>query len=76
VNPGAAHEGRRGMTEVAVQGRRNVVRIDLRVHADRRRAVMTGSAIVDDAGMVERCRDEAAGIVTDAAILIGRKMIA
>jgi hypothetical protein len=67
VNPGAADEGRRGMTEVAIQGGVNVVRI----HADRRHTIMTGSTIVHDAGMVKGCGNEASGIVTDAAVLIG-----
>lgn len=43
-------------------------------HARRRIAVMAGRAIVDDAGMIEGCRDEAARVMADTAILIGHDM--
>lgn len=75
VDPGAANEGRRGMTGVAIQGGRQVGGIGLGIHSDRRRAVVAGNAIVDDAGMVEGCRDESVGVMADAAILIGRNMV-
>lgn len=57
------------MTEGAIEGGRHVIRR----HAGCRDA-MAGSAIVHDAGMIERCRDEAAGVVTHTAILIGRNV--
>ena len=71
VNPRAAGECRRRMTEMAIQRGTDVVVI----HTDRRRAVVTRSAIVHDAGMVECRGDEAGRIVTDAAVLIGGDMI-
>ena len=36
---------------------------------------MAGSAIVHDAGVIERCRDERTGVMADTTILIGRNMI-
>ena len=71
VKPRATNEGSSGMTDVAIQGRRNVVGM----HANCRRTVVTRSAIVDDAGMVKTRGDEAASIVANAAILTGSQMI-
>ncbi len=71
VEPRTANEGCRGMTDVAIQRRPNVVGM----HAYCGRAVVTRSAIVNDAGMVEGRGDEVASIVTNAAILAGGQMI-
>lgn len=71
VKPRATKESSSGMTDVTIQGRRNVVGM----HANCRRTVVTRSAIVDDAGMVKTCGDEAASIVANAAILTGCQMI-
>ncbi len=71
MNPAATNKSCRGMTRMAVQGGADMVTI----HADCSRTIMAGGAIVHDAGMVECCGDEVAGIVTDAAILIGGQMI-
>ena len=43
-------------------------------HAFRRITVMTGSAIVDDAGMIKRRRYEATGGMANTTILVGRDM--
>ena len=67
VNPRAAGEGRRGMTEVAIQGGADVVG----VHASCGRTIVTRSAIIHDAGMDKGRGYEGIRIVTDAAILIG-----
>ena len=74
VNPGTADKGRGGMAEVAIQAGRDVRRHCIR-HAGGRVAVVTGSTIIDDAGMVEVCRDKAGRGMTDSAILVGRNVI-
>lgn len=71
VKPRATKKSSSGMTDVTIQGRRNVVGM----HANCRRTVVTRNAIVDDAGMVKTCGDEAASIVANAAILTGCQMI-
>jgi len=75
VKPDAAHEGCRGMTEVAIQGGRNMRGIDRGIFADRRSTVVTRLAIVDDARMVKARRDKVTSVMTDAAILAGLQMI-
>ena len=71
MKPRAADEGCGGMTAAAIQGRRNVVNM----HTYCRRTVVTRSAIIDDAGVIKTRGDEAASIVTNAAILTGSQMI-
>ena len=44
-------------------------------HACRRITIVAGSTIIDDAGMIEGCRHEATGGMTDTAILIGVDMV-
>ena len=73
VRPATASEGCGGMTGGTVQTGRNMRRHGIH-HACRRIAVMAGRAIVDDAGMIEGCRDEAARVMADTTILIGRDM--
>ena len=67
VKPRATDEGSRGMTGVAIQWRRYVVGM----HTNCRRSVVTRSAIVDNAGMVETRGDKCASIVANAAVLAG-----
>ena len=43
-------------------------------HACRRISIVAGSTIVDDASMIEGCRDEAARVMAYTAILVGRDM--
>lgn len=73
VRPATASEGCGSMTGGTVQAGRNMRRHGIH-HARRRIAVMAGRAIVDDAGMIEGCRDEAARVMADTAILIGHDM--
>jgi len=61
------------MTEVAIQSGRDVGRVGLGIHANRRTTIMAGHTIVHDAGMVEHCASEGereASSMTDAAILV------
>lgn len=74
VRPAAADESSGRMTGGAVQAGRNVRGYGIH-HADCRIAIMTRDAIVDDAGMIEGCRNEGTGIMADTTILIGRHMI-
>lgn len=71
VNPDAVRESRRGMAEVAIQSGCDMRRVRLGGHTDRGRPVMTGRAVVHDAGMVEAGRNEVPGVVADPAILTG-----
>ncbi len=70
VKPRATKESSSGMTDVTIQGRRNVVGM----HANCRRTVVTRSAIVDDVGVIESHRDETLGIMTHTTIQIGRRV--
>ena len=36
---------------------------------------MTGSAIIHDAGVIERCREKETSVMTDTTILIRQNMI-
>ncbi len=74
VGPAAAGEGRCGMTGGTVETGRNMGRHGIH-HTRRRITIVAGSTIVDDAGMIEACRHEAAGSMTDTAILVGVDMI-
>ena len=65
VIPCAASESCGGMTEGAIQVRRNVVGI----HTGRGNT-MAGRAIAHDTGMIESRRDETLRIMTDTTILI------
>ena len=66
----------RGMAHRAVLTGRNVRRIDLGVFACGIRTVMTGSAVGDDAIVVEhRRREGPAGYVADSTVFAGRNMI-
>ena len=61
------------MTEVAIQGGRDVGRVGLGIHANRRTAIMAGHTIVHDAGMIEYSAFEAkrgTSGMTDATILV------
>ena len=70
MHPGAANEGRRRVTEMAVHRRRQV-----RVMLTRRcSAVMTGRAIIDDTGVIEYRTDKARRVVADTAVLVGGHM--
>jgi len=73
VRPGAANEGRRGMTGRTVQVSRNVRRYSIH-HALCRSAVMARGAIIRDAGVIESRRFEEARVVADTAILGSRNM--
>ena len=66
VRPGTADEGRRGVAEMTIQRGRDMGA----VFAGRSHPV-TGRAVVDDPGMIEPCANEAAGRVTNTAVLIG-----
>jgi hypothetical protein len=68
VDPGAANKGRRRVAEMAVHRRRQMCGM----LACSSITVMTGLAIVYDAGMVENGPDKRPRIVTDAAVLVGR----
>lgn len=77
MRPCAAYEGCRGVAEVAIQSGGNVCGVGFGIHADRCTAVMTGRAIVDDAGVIEYRAGKSqrqTGVVTDAAILVGLYM--
>ena len=61
------------MTEVAIQSGRDVGRVGLGIHANRRTTIMTGDTIVHDAGMIEYRAFEAkrgTSGMTDATILV------
>ena len=61
------------MTEVAIQSGRDVCRVCLGIHANRRTTIMTGHTIVHDAGMIEHRTFEAkrgTSGMTDATILV------
>lgn len=75
VSPGAASEGRSGMTGGTIQTGCNVCGDGIHL-ASRRITIMAGSTVVHDAGMVEGRRDETLRIVANTAILIGFNMIA
>lgn len=66
----ATDEGCGGMTGRAIQAGRYMIR---RKSAGRN--AMAGSAIVDDAGVIERGRDKGSRVMADATILIGREVI-
>lgn len=75
VKPSAADKGGGGMARAAIQAGRKVGGIGLCVLAGRRHAVTRVAACIDGHGtMIERCRDEATGGMTDAAILIRQNM--
>ena len=71
VNPGAASEGRGGMTEVAIEGGRDVIGIDLGSRADRGNTVVTRRAVVHDADMIKRCGPKSRGLMAVTAITVG-----
>jgi len=75
MNPGTAHEGCCGVTEVAIQAGLEVGRIGLGIFTNSSHPVMTGSTIVHDAGMIEHRADEGAGVMTDPTILVRYHMI-
>ncbi len=66
----AAYEGCGGVTEGAIERRRNVIRR----HAGCGNT-MARRAVVHNTGVIERGRDEAPGVMTDTTILIGRNMV-
>ena len=58
---------------MTIQGGRDVGRVGLGIHANRRTTIMTGHAIVHDAGMIEHRASEGereASSMTDTAILV------
>lgn len=73
VGPAAAGKGCGGMTRGAIQAGRNMRRHGVH-HACRRIAVVAGSAVVNDTGMIEGGRYEGARVMADAAILVGLDM--
>lgn len=74
VDPGSAQERCSGMAEMTIKRRCYVWRVRLGVHTDRRRAIMTGRAIVHDTGMIKHGTDKRSGVMADTAILAGRHM--
>ena len=69
VEPGPTDESSGGMTEMAVQRGCNVgVMLAGRGHP------MAGRTVIDDAGVIEHRTGERTGVVTDAAVLVGRDM--
>ena len=73
VSPAAAGEGCGGMTGGTIQAGRYMGRYGIH-HTCRRITIVAGSAIVDDAGMIEGCRYEATGIVADTTVLVSVDM--
>ena len=73
VSPGSAGESCRGMAGGTIQAGQNVIWHGIH-HARRGNTIVAGSTIVDDASMIEGCRHEAAGGVTDPAILVSVDM--
>ncbi len=59
------------MAGTAIQAGYKVGRVGLGIFTDRCITIMTGFAIVHDAGMIKHCTDESAGVMTDATILTG-----
>ncbi len=75
MGPGATGEGRRGVAKVAVKAGRQMCRHRV-ILSGCGITVMTGLAAAGDAGMIESRRHETTGIMADAAILVGRDVIA
>ena len=73
VGPAAAGKGCGGMTRGAIQAGRNMRRYGVH-HARRRITVVTGRAIVNNAGMIEGSRYEGARVMADTAILVSLDM--
>jgi len=63
MNPGATHEGCRGMTGAAIQASHKVRWVSLGILAYRCTTIMAGLAIVHDAGMVKHRSDEGTGVM-------------
>ena len=74
VRPGATDEGRCRMTEMAIQTGRDVGGISLGILACRGYTVAR-LTIVNDAGMVEGCRDKPTRVMADTTVLVGHDMI-
>ena len=74
VSPAATGKGCGGMTGGTIQAGRYMGRYSIH-HACRRISIVAGSTIVDDAGMIEGCRYEATGIMTDPTVLVSVDMI-
>jgi len=74
VSPGSAGKSCCGMAGRTIQAGRNMSWHGIH-HACRRISIVAGSTIVDDAGMIEGCRYEAAGVVTDPAVLVSVDMV-
>lgn len=74
VSPGSTGESCGGMTGGTIQAGRNVSWYGIH-HACRRIPIVAGSAIVDDPGMIEGSRHEAAGGMADTAILVSVDMV-
>jgi len=70
MDPRTAYEGCGSMTEVAIQASFKVGGVSLGSLANRCNTVMARSTIVHDTGMIEHRSDEAAGVMTDATILV------
>jgi len=75
VHPAATTESRRGVADRTVQAGRDVGRIGFCVHADCSIAIVAGSTVVDDTGVIKGRRHKPCGVMTDAAILIGDQVI-
>ena len=76
--PRAADKGSRGMTEMAIQISLNMWGAgpgQLGLFTDRVSAIVAGITTVHDTGMIKRCWNEAAGIMTYTTIFIRLNMI-
>ena len=71
VYPRTANESSCRMAGTAIQRSCDMVAM----FADGRRTVVTRTAIIDDSGVVKACWNKSAGVVADAAILVGGQMV-
>lgn len=76
MDPRTAYKGCGSMTGVAIQAGIKVGGVSLGSLANRRNTIMTRSAIVHDAGMIEHRSDEGTGVMTNATILVCWYMVA
>jgi len=75
VSPGAADEGRGGMTGRAIQAGQNVIRWGPVIHAGCNGTIVAGITVSTHnvrARVVDRSREETTGGMADTAILVGR----
>ena len=74
MRPGSTGKSGRGMAGRTVQAGRNMGRHGIHL-TFRGNTIVAGSTIINDAGMIEGCRHEAAGGMTDATILVSVDMV-